>query len=62
MNDEANWRFCFQSLLTLNIIENFYIDLKRTRWSRNLTELEDFYKEELVKIPQTETEWEPWLA
>lgn len=43
----------------LNIIENLRIDFKRVapaRRPRNLTELEDFHKEELAKIPQTRTE------
>lgn len=42
----------------LNITEYLCIYLKRAcavhaRWPRNLTELENFYKEEWVKIPQT---------
>ena len=43
----------------LNITENLWIDLKRAvraRRPRNLTELEEFCKEEWVKIPQTRTE------
>ncbi|CAJ0951694.1 unnamed protein product [Ranitomeya imitator] len=43
----------------LNIIENLWLDLKiavHARQPRNLTELGEFSKEELMKIPQTRVE------